>query len=117
MSGVGRRGDHFVVRYTTGPQDLLLMLDLQPERIADPYVTALNVSLKYGNPEESVVRAAVLAGTDEANVEFGTNWHPLEIRYSYSGYDNRQCRLMSRAAYDIVKELAERGPESIEVIA
>jgi hypothetical protein len=111
-----KRGHYFVTQYITGPQSLLLMLDLQPERIADPFVTPLNVCPIYGQPEDIIVRAAVLAGTDEANAEFGTNWHPLEIRYSYSGYDNKRCGLMHWAAYNIVKELAQRGPEGVEVV-
>jgi hypothetical protein len=98
MAGVVRRGHYFVTQLITGPQCLLLMLDLQCERIVDPFVTALNTCPIYGRPEDNTVRTAVLAGTDEANAEFGTNWHPLEIRYSYSGYDNKQCRLMGRAA-------------------
>jgi len=43
---------YFTRRYTTGPQDLLLMLDLQPERIADPFVTALETCTKYGKPKK-----------------------------------------------------------------
>lgn len=117
MERVVRRGHYFVTQYTTGPQCLLLMLDLQSERIADPFVNALNICPIYGQPEEATVRSAVLNGTDEANAEFGTNWHPFEIKYSYSGYDNKTCRLMCQAAYDTVKELVERGPDAIEVIA
>jgi hypothetical protein len=116
MPGVVKRGHYFVTRYITGPQCLLLMLDLQPERIDDPFVTAFNVCPVYGHPKDAVVRSAVLAGTDEANAEFSTSWHPLEIRYSYSGYDNQRCGLMNWAAYNIVKELAQRGLEGIEVI-
>jgi hypothetical protein len=116
MPGVVKRGHYFVTQYITGPQILLLMLDLQPERIADPFVTAITVYSLYGQPEDAVVRAEVLAGTDEANAEFGTSWHPLEIRYAYSGYDNRECRLMHWAAYNIVKELAQRGPDGIKVV-
>lgn len=115
-SSVVKSGHYFLTQIITGPQCLRLMLDLQTERIADPFVTATAVCPVYGQPQDDVVRAAVLRGTDEANAECATNWHPLEIRYSYSGYDNKNCRLMSRAAYIIVKELAERGEEQIEVI-
>jgi hypothetical protein len=116
MPEVVKRGHYFATWYITGPQCLLLMLDLQPERIADPFVTAITVCPMYGQPEDAVVRAAVLAGTDEANAEFSTSWHPLEVRYSYSGYDNKQCRLIGWAAYNIVKELAHRGPDGFVVI-
>jgi hypothetical protein len=105
--GVSRQGQYLVTRITTGPQDLLLMLDLADERIADPFVTALAVCPTYGRPADEVVRAAVLRGTDEANAEFGASWHPLEIRFSYSGYDNAECRLAGWAAYNIVKALAQ----------
>jgi hypothetical protein len=114
MPGVSRLGEYLVTQHITGPQCLLLMLDMQPERIADPPVTALEVCPIYGQPSDAVVRAAVLAGTDRANAEFGTSWHPLEIRYSYSGYDNARCQLMDWAGYNIVKALAEgtvTGPE------
>jgi hypothetical protein len=114
VPGVSRRGEYLVTQYITGPQCLLLMLDVQPERIADPFVTALQVCPIYGQPADDVVRAAVLAGTDRANAEFGTSWHPLEVRYSYSGYDNARCHLMDWAGYNIVKALAEGtvvGPE------
>jgi hypothetical protein len=116
MNQVWRR-DHYVVnQIITGPQCLLLMLDMQPERIDDPFVSAIDVCPVYGKPDDTVVRAAVLKGTDEANAEFGTSWHPLEIRYSYSGYDNRECRLAGRAGYNIVKALAERGLAGIEQV-
>src|SRR5262245_291629 len=117
MERVVRREHYFVTQYFTGPQCLTLMLDLQSERVADPFVTAFNVCPIYGQPEDATVRAAVLAGTDEANAEFGTSWHPLEIKYSYSGHDNKRCGLMSRAAYDTVKELTERGVDAIKVIS
>lgn len=116
MPGVVKRGDYFVTRYITGPQSLLLMLNLQSEPIADPFVTAIDVCPMYGKPENSVVQSAVLAGTDQANAEFGTSWHAFEIKYSYSGYDNKRCSLMSRGAYDIVKELAHRGVEGIAAV-
>jgi hypothetical protein len=116
MDKVWRRG-HCVVNQTiTGPQSLLLMLDMQPERIDDPFVSAMNVCPVYGRPDDEVMRAAVLRGTDEANAEFGSSWHPLEIRFSYSGYDNRHCRLAAWAGYNIVKALAGRGMAGIELI-
>jgi hypothetical protein len=115
-SSVVKQGHYFLTQIITGPQCLRLMLDLQAERIADPFVTAMSVCHVYGQPQDNTVRTAVLRGTDEANAERGTNWHPLEIRYSYSGYDNQNCRLMGHAAYNIVKELAERGEEQIEAI-
>lgn len=117
MAGVVRRGQYYVTRYTTGPQDLLLMLDMEIERINDPFVVALSVCPINGQPEDSTVRAAVLRGADEANEMLGTSWYPLEIKYWYSGYDNARCSLMSCAAFDVVKALAERGPDGIEVVA
>ena len=116
MAGVVRRGHYHVTRWTTGPQDLLLMLDMENERIADPVVTALAACPIHGQPDEATVRTAVLSGADQANAKFGTRWYPLEIRNWYSGYDNARCRLMSSAAFDVVKELAERGPDGIEVV-
>ncbi len=111
MVTVFRRGHYFGTQYITGPQCLLLLLDLQDERIDDPFVAALNEDLIYGNPEDHCVRTAVLAGTDEANSEHKTSWHPLEIRYSFSSYDKR-CTLMRRAARAIVEQLATQSPES-----
>ena len=107
VTSVGRNGHYFAARITTGPQDLLLQLDLTDERIADPFVSAIDVCRIYGRPTDEVVRAAVLSGTDRANAEFSTSWHPLEIRFSYSGYDNERCSLAGSAAYNIVRALAE----------
>lgn len=117
MGRVVKRGHYYVARYTTGPQDLLLMLDMENERINDPFVVALCICPIYGQPEDPTVRAAVLRGADEANAMHGTSWYPLEIKYWYSGYDNARCSLMARAAFDVVKALAERGPDGIEVVA
>ena len=113
---VTRRGQYYVKSYITGPQCLLLMLNLDHERIDEPYVTPIDTCPKYGLPDSAVVIDAVLAGADEANKEFDVNWYPLEIRYSYSGYDNKQCRLMHRGAYDIIKSLAIRGPDAINEV-
>jgi hypothetical protein len=77
------RERHYVAnRIITGPQSLLLMLDLQPERVETPVVTAIQICPVYGQPLDEIVREAVLSGTDRANREFGTNLHLLEIRYS-----------------------------------
>lgn len=109
MPGVSRKGAYFVTRFTTGPQDLLLMLDLADERIADPFVTCIAPCALYRQPDDAVVRAAVLAGTDQANAECGTSLHPLEIRYWYSGYDAARCSLFTRAAHEIVSQVHQRG--------
>lgn len=106
MESVGRNGHYFATRITTGPQDLLLLLDLADERIVDPFVSAIDVCPVYGRPTDEAVRAAVLAGTDRANAECGTSLHPLEVRFSYSGYDSERCSLAGRAAYNIVRAIA-----------
>jgi hypothetical protein len=111
MSNLFRCEQYFGALYITGPQILYLLLDLQPERIADPIVTPINVDHLYGNPTDEAVRAAVIAGCAEANAEHGTNRWPLEIRYSYSSYDP-DCHLMRWAALAIVEQFAEKGPDS-----
>ena len=116
MPGVSRQGQYLVTRFTTGPQDLLLMLDLADERIADPFVTIIAPSQLYHQPDDAVVRGAVLAGTDRANAECGSSWHPLEIRYWYCGYDREHCSLFGRAAHEIVSQLHRHGLASIEVV-
>lgn len=116
MPSVARQGQYLVTRFTTGPQDLLLMLDLVDERIVDPIVTCIAPCHVYGRPDDAVVRAAVLAGTDRANAECGSSWHPLEIRYWYSGYDKARCSLFGRAAHEIITQLHQLGPADIEAI-
>jgi hypothetical protein len=118
MPEVYRRGTYFVIGYVTGPRWLTLMLDLQSERIADPYVTPIEQDGQrlYPAPTDEVVRAAVLRGTDRANKEFGTVWHPLEIRYRYSGWDYERCGLMESGAYEIVAVLSKRGPDGVKSI-
>lgn len=113
VSRVYRRDHYFVTQVITGPQCLLLMLDMQPERIDHPLISAIDVCPLYGCPSDEVVRKAVLVGSDEANAEFGTSWHPLEIRYSYSGWNTERCGIMSRASYDVVAAIAKLGPLGI----
>ena len=114
MPGVWRQGEYLGTRYITGPQMLTLLVALADERVADPDVTALDVCPLYGPTAPEVVRAAVLAGTDRANAECGTSWHPLAIRYSYSGWDTAGCHLADWAGYNIVRAVADgtvAGPE------
>ena len=106
MPGVWRQGEYFGTRYITGPQILTLLVVLADERVADPDVTALYVCPLYGPTAAEVVRTAVLAGTDRANAEFGTSLHPLDIRYSYSGWDTQRCNLADWAGYNIVRAVA-----------
>jgi hypothetical protein len=105
--GVLKQGHYFVTRIITGPEFLLLMLDITDERIADPLVSALNVCPVTGRPDDSVIRTAVLSGTDRANGEFGTKLHPLEVRFSYSSWTGGKCEIAGIAAYNIVRAIAE----------
>jgi hypothetical protein len=73
MNQVWRRGHYLVNQVITGPQCLLLLLDMQVERLDDPFVTAISVCPVCGRPDDATVRSAVLKGTDVANPEFGTN--------------------------------------------
>jgi len=114
MSNLFRHEHYFGAMYITGPQSLYLLLDLQPERIADPTVTPIREDRLYGNPSDDAVRAAVVAGCEAANKESGTDLWPLEIRYTYSGSD-RECHLMRWAAQAIVERLATDGPDSFPV--
>lgn len=107
MPGVWRQGDYLGTRYVTGPQMLTLLVALADERVPDPDVTALDVCPLYGPTAPEVIRAAVLAGTDQANAEFGTSLHPLAIRYSYSGWNTERCNLATWGAYNIVRAVAE----------
>jgi hypothetical protein len=106
-----KRQHYYGAQYITGPQYLVLLLDLQNERIDDPYVVALGEDGLYETFPEENVRSAVLEGTDAANRQCNTNIHPLEIRYFFSSYD-KTCRLMRGAAKAIVEELARKGPEN-----
>jgi hypothetical protein len=117
MDRVYRRDLFYINQIITGPQCLLLMLDMQPERIDDPFVSPIDVCPIYGQPTDEVVRSAVLSGSDRANAEFGTSWHPLEIRYSYSGWNTERCDIMGQASYNIVAALAKLGPAGIETLA
>jgi hypothetical protein len=111
----------YTARVVTGPQDLWRRLALADERIADPDVTVADVCPVYGRPAAEVVRAAVLAGTDRANAEFGTSLHPLEIRFAYSGWNNERCGIAEAAAYEIVRAVANgnevRRVDSSSVVA
>ena len=43
MNEVWRRDHYLVNQIITGPQCLLLMLDMQPERIEEPFVISLEL--------------------------------------------------------------------------
>jgi hypothetical protein len=97
----------FTVQFVTGPSSLLLRLALADERIDSPDVTVLRPDPVYGNPDEAAARACVLAGTDEANSDCGTAYHPLAAEYVAD--NDADGRLLRRAASAIVRRLSSGG--------
>jgi hypothetical protein len=101
------------VQIITGPRSVLLRLELLDERIEDFEVAAYMTEILYRDPPPGVVRARVLEGTDEANREFGTSFHPWLARYAIEDYSD-ECFLLRRAAYSIVARLAQTGESGYE---
>lgn len=113
MSSFSKRDGLYGVRITTGPRSVLLRLELLDERIEDFGVAAYATEGLYRDPTPDVVRVRVLGGTDEANHEFGTSFHPWLARYSIEDYSD-ECFLLRRAAYSIVARLAQFGESGYE---
>ena len=82
-------------------------------RNEDFKVAALATDGLYRDPPPEVVRARVLEGTDEANRELRTAFHPWLARYAVEDF-NERCVILRRAAFAIVQRLAERGEVGYE---
>lgn len=116
MPSFRRDDSRFGVSIITGPRSVLLRLELLDERIEDFELIAISTVGLYRDPMPEVVRSRVLEGTDEANREFGTRFHPWAARYAVEDYTD-DCYLLRRAAHAIVQRLAERGEAGYEGLA
>jgi hypothetical protein len=113
VSSFGKRDGLYGVQIITGPRSVLLRLELLDERIDDFEVAAYTTGGLYRDPPPDVVRTRVLEGTDDANREFATSFHPWLARYAVEDYGD-ECFLLRRAAYSIVARLAEVGESGYE---
>jgi hypothetical protein len=113
VTSFGKRDGLYGVQIITGPRSVLLRLELLDERTEDFEVAAYTTEGPYRDPTPDVVRARVLEGTDEANREFGTSFHPWLARYSIEDYSDESF-LLRRAAYSIVARLARLGESGYE---
>jgi hypothetical protein len=109
----GKRDGLYGVQIITGPRSVLLRLELLDERIEDFEVAAYTTEGLYRDPTPDVVRTRVFEGTDEANSEFGTSYHPWLARYAVDDY-NDECFILRRAAYCIVARPAQVGESGYE---
>jgi hypothetical protein len=108
-----KHDDLFGVSIITGPRSVRLQLALLDERIEDFEIAALWTGRLYRDPPPEVVRARVLEGTDAANREFGTRFHPWLARYAVEDY-NDECFMLRGAFYAVVQRLAEYGESGYE---
>jgi hypothetical protein len=97
----------FAAQFITGPSSIFLRLEFSEHRIDLPAITLLQSDFRYGNPDECSARESLIAGTDDANIECGTNFHPKSAEYIAD--NDRNGLLLRIAASAIVKRLAERG--------
>jgi hypothetical protein len=116
MPSFGKRDGLYGVQIFTGPRSVLLRLELREERIEDFELAAYTTEELYGDPSPDVVRTRVLEGTDEANREFGTSYHPRLARYAVEDF-NDECFILRRAAYCIVARLAKVGERAYEGVS
>jgi hypothetical protein len=109
-----RRSDgRYRVSIITGPQSALLELELFAERIEAFAVEDLPSGRLDRDLSPEVVRARVLEGTDAANREFGTTFHPWLARYVVESY-SEECSILRRAAHAIVERLARHGDDGYD---
>jgi hypothetical protein len=113
MPSFSKRDGLYGVQIITGPRSVLLRLELLDERIDDFEVAAYTTEGLHRDPTPDVVRSRVFEGTDEANSEFGTSYHPRLARYAVEDY-NDECFLLRMAAYCIVARLAQVGESGYE---
>jgi hypothetical protein len=98
----------YCVEIITGARSVYLRLELQGERTQLPQVRPLVPGGLYRSADVETVRARVLEGTDEANREFGTAFHPSVIRYAVEDF-HAECPMLRWAARAIVGRLAQLG--------
>jgi hypothetical protein len=110
MPAFHKKEDLYGVQIITGPQSVLLRLRLGSERVADFDAAAYSTEGLYRNVPEATGRARVLEGTDAANREHGTSFHPLWARYTVEAF-NDECAILCLAAFAIVERLATCGDE------
>ncbi len=116
MSSFRKQDGLYGVQIITGPRSVLLHLELLDERIEDFEVAALSTDGLYRSPDEVTVRARILEGTDEANRQFGTSFHPWLARYAVEDYSD-ECYMLRRAAFAVVERLAQRREDGYEGLA
>ena len=116
MPSFGKRDGLYGVQIITGPRSVLLRLKLLPERIEDFEVAAYAPDGLYRNPGPATVRARVLEGTDEANQQYGTSFHPWLARYAVEDFRD-ECPMLRRAAFSIIERLALFGEGGYDGVA
>src|SRR4051794_31235646 len=90
----------------TGPNYIRLWLTLlDAEREPAPDVMHVR-DPRCPDMDLDVVRAAVLAGVDRANVRFGSRWNPMAVQFAM---ERPSGPLICEAAYQIVERLATVG--------
>ena len=103
-----RKGDRYGVTLFTGPNYLTLWLTLaggerdpacDVTQVPDPRCPAIDAQ---------EVRAAILAGVDEANARFNTRLHPVQVTFVME-YPSEG--LLRDAAFRIVERWATVGPD------
>src|SRR4051812_23742510 len=113
MASYFKRNGQYGVQMITGPRLIILLLELLPERIDDPEVHAISTEYPYRNPDVATVQTRVLEGTDAANQEHGTAFHPWSIKFAVEDFSDA-CNLLRHAAHSIVDRLADQGENGYE---
>ena len=103
MPSFSRHGEFFVAVLITGPSSVMVRLRLTDVDDSLMEVRPLAPDLRFGNPDESSVRDAVLGGVASANTINATSYKVAEIQYQCD--NDGKCALIRRAAYCIVERL------------
>jgi hypothetical protein len=106
MPSFARHGDYFVAPLITGPSSAMVRIRFTEfDDDVSICVLPLGDDMRFGNPDASSVRNAILEGVSSANANCGTSYKVAEIHYQCD--NDGRCALMRRAAYCIVDRLAK----------
>ena len=104
MPSFSRHGDFFVASLITGPSSAMVRVRFTDADQPMIDVKTLAPDIRFGNPDESCVRDAVIDGVACANSMHSTSYKVAEIEYACD--NDGKCALIRRAAFDIVERLA-----------
>ena len=115
MPSFSRSGDFYVTSLTTGPSSALVQLRFSDDHTGPPTVVSLGVDERHGNATNDEIASEVLDAVQQANERFGSARVLAEVRCQSD--NDARCALIRRAAYVIVRRLADVGDDAFIGVA